>query len=881
MQIILIKQNDFLELSTAITYDYNSRDRLARTVLPDGHQLINEYTGDYLTKTYHKTAANVVLPELTQTFDYDARGNRSKLWDAKNQLTQVDYDDRGRVIAITNPLNEATHYTYTDDNLTQIEVGRVGTTEGQLTRLNYTADNRLESIDRKDDAGVWQRLVTYSYDSDGNRLTSQDAESRITQFAYDKLGRLEKITDPLLKDTQFEYGAAGNRTAVIDALNRRTEYVYDDLNRLTQVTEQGASPVQVTQFGYDAVGNLLTVTDPKNQTTTYTYDALSRLTHVAQPLTQTVEHVYDTRDRIDYTLNARGQRIDYDYEAWGPVKQIQYYAHNNDPLPTPDKTVSYSYDLNGNLTGANDDSIQAGALYSLTYDALNRPDVTTASYLPTAVTLDNDYDRYGNRDSLALNDGATHSHSYPYNKLNRLSSATLPGSQTFSFDYYATDELKQLTYPNGIVADYQYATNGPVKQIKYTATAGPLEQFDYSFDDVLNVDTQTDGDGLHDYSYDGVNRLTTALHPAPSGLANESYSYDPVGNREDPADSALYNYDSNNRIVKSPAVPAYSFDNDGNMTQRAAGEVLTYDHQNRLSGYTNGTTTTGYAYDPFGRRIKKTVGTTTTWYVWDGSQLIGEYNQTGTRIKRYAYLPGQYAPVQMAEGGSVYTVHSDHLQTPRVVTDSAQGVVWRGVMESFGKVTVAAGSTVELNVRFAGQYFDQETGFHYNYFRDYDPKTGRYLEADPIGQYGGINLYLYAYSNPQKYIDPFGLDSMADMARGLTGMNPANFPRSPIEAQAIQSIPLLPNQNVLGLYGDAWLDFMLLASLPEAGTVAGACGNFALGNQRLQKTLCALGIGAAMCRGEVLDDLLRDVVRRDQISRQSELVRQQTTHVPR
>lgn len=61
-------------------------------------------------------------------------------------------------------------------------------------------------------------------------------------------------------------------------------------------------------------------------------------------------------------------------------------------------------------------------------------------------------------------------------------------------------------------------------------------------------------------------------------------------------------------------------------------------------------------------------------------------------------------------------------------------------------------------LRFPGQYFDQETGLHYNYFRDYDPSTGRYIESDPIGLDGGLNTYSYSELNPLRYIDPLGLE---------------------------------------------------------------------------------------------------------------------------
>lgn len=105
---------------------------------------------------------------------------------------------------------------------------------------------------------------------------------------------------------------------------------------------------------------------------------------------------------------------------------------------------------------------------------------------------------------------------------------------------------------------------------------------------------------------------------------------------------------------------------------------------------------------------------------------------------------------------TLYYVHNDHLGTSQMVTDENQTIGWQAVYEAFGKATVTV-NTVELPVRFPGQYFDEETGLHYNYFRDYDPTLGRYVQSDPIGLSGGLNTYGYVTNNPLTSIDPLGL----------------------------------------------------------------------------------------------------------------------------
>jgi len=104
-----------------------------------------------------------------------------------------------------------------------------------------------------------------------------------------------------------------------------------------------------------------------------------------------------------------------------------------------------------------------------------------------------------------------------------------------------------------------------------------------------------------------------------------------------------------------------------------------------------------------------------------------------------------------------YFFHNDHLGTPQALTDSNQLVVWQGDYSPFGEITENT-STVEQNLRYPGQYFDAETGLHYNYFRDYDPSIGRYLESDPIGLADGPSLYAYVSGNPIENYDSFGLN---------------------------------------------------------------------------------------------------------------------------
>jgi RHS repeat-associated protein len=128
-------------------------------------------------------------------------------------------------------------------------------------------------------------------------------------------------------------------------------------------------------------------------------------------------------------------------------------------------------------------------------------------------------------------------------------------------------------------------------------------------------------------------------------------------------------------------------------------------------------------------------------------------------------------------------IHGDHLGTPRAVSDDSQAVLWRWDSGPFGGSPPSEdpdgdGARLRLNLRFPGQYFDAESGLHYNYFRDYDPETGRYVQSDPIGLAGGVNVFAYGAANPLSFIDPSGLEIVGTWASAPRAHDiKAGFPR--------------------------------------------------------------------------------------------------------
>ena len=243
--------------------------------------------------------------------------------------------------------------------------------------------------------------------------------------------------------------------------------------------------------------------------------------------------------------------------------------------------------------------------------------------------------------------------------------------------------------------------------------------------------------------------------------ASQVMSYDANGNRSSINESGtLYSYNNqanSNRLLSTagPSARTYSYDAVGNVIGDGTYSYG-YDDRGRLVDVDNAIS---YRHNGLGQRVEKDDGTDTRLFVYDDAgNLIGEYDDNGVAIVEHVWFAG--APVAILEGSNAFYVHTDHLGTPRTITDG-NNAIWRWQSDPFGSTMAdedpdGDGNPLEYNLRFPGQYYDDETGLHYNYYRTYDPSTGRYLESDPIGLLGGLNTYGYGYQNPSRYTDPTG-----------------------------------------------------------------------------------------------------------------------------
>ncbi len=265
------------------------------------------------------------------------------------------------------------------------------------------------------------------------------------------------------------------------------------------------------------------------------------------------------------------------------------------------------------------------------------------------------------------------------------------------------------------------------------------------------------------------------LHSRDTGklVDSEEFRYDAAANRLN-FNTSRFDHVKDNRL-KQWRDQEYTYDAWGNLTEKRSGlakwQTFTFDCENRLvraetmlNSQLHSTGT--YQYDSLGRRVGKTSTkdgkTEHKNFLWQGLRMLREESPGQSSL--YIYEPGSYAPLARVDqregdaGNKVYYFHTDQIGTPLEMTDIDGQIVWQATYKAWGSLEALTVSEVEQNLRFQGQYFDEETGLHYNTFQYYDPEVGRFITQDPIGLLGGDNLYQYAI-NPLGWTDVLGLAS--------------------------------------------------------------------------------------------------------------------------
>ncbi|MCW5481059.1 RHS repeat-associated core domain-containing protein, partial [Pseudomonas aeruginosa] len=342
---------------------------------------------------------------------------------------------------------------------------------------------------------------------------------------------------------------------------------------------------------------------------------------------------------------------------------------------------------------------------------------------------------------------------YPRNAGGQVASVTLavgdkaPSTLVGQIAYLPFGPLLRLTWGNGITLSREYDQDYQLLRQK----VGPW-QSDYQHDANGNIQQHHHSLwGTLDYQYDPLDRLTEER----GVQGGRSYAYDAVGNRTQRSDNPAsggtassqdYQYAPDSNRLTAIGAQAVTSDAAGNLTQDRAARKLAYDAQGRLQSVSlDGQQVAEYRYNALGQRIVKLTPESVTTYLYgpDG-QLLGEaeHDGSGRKLRAQYYLWLDSLPLATIDADydaqgkvgnpTLLYLHGDHLDTPRLATDASGQIAWQWQSDAFGRGEALSQGSTQVNLRFPGQYYDAESGLHYNYFRDYDPETGRYVESDPV-----------------------------------------------------------------------------------------------------------------------------------------------------
>jgi RHS repeat-associated protein len=773
------------ELTTATkgesttSYEYNEGGQISKVIDPLGNSTSMAYdtSGNLVTRTQ---------PLIVDTVysDYDLRGKPSKVTDVNGNATIYTYDSLGRVLTVTTLADNATtQYAY----VTTCATGQCGGANGQ-GKLDYIILPEGNKIDYDyDSAGNLTTItdsdgntINNSYDRRGNRIKEEikDASGALyktVSYAYDLMDRQTSIINPDNSTAETNYDANGNRASSKDPNGNAMSYEYDAVNRLVKIIRPGNI---TTSYTYDRRNNLTSVTDDNANTTWYEFDEQNRTTKVTSPDTGNTSYTYDLNGNLRTKTDAKGVTITYVYDALNRLTTIDFPA---------DPDIEYSYDtcLNGQDRVCSMTDASGTTTYE--YSAKNQIKKETKVIDRVTYTTQYTYDQNGNLKTMTYPSGRVITYNYTNDRV--VSMLNNAANLATSITYKPFGGLSSITYGNGLTGNISYDSQYRITSI----IAGSVLSLNYALYDA-NGNVKTIQDVLdptrdRSFTYDSLDRLDTATSSGIWGTLD--WSYDGVGNRTSEvtgSDTNAYAYFTGSnklQLITGSFNKTFTFDANGNTNTEGIREYV-YNQNQRLIRVVDGGATAGeYTYNGNGQRVKKDVnGTIAIFHYNQSGQIIAESNNVGTINTEYLYLNGQ--PLSKIEGANIYYYHNDHLGTPQKMTDASGTVVWAADYKPFGEATITV-STITNNLRFPGQYFDVETGLHYNYSRDYNPVLGRYVQADVIGiQYGENHLFAYSDGNPISFADPLGLMGSTPPGVPDTGSPPSNYfpPYTPPQAPA-------------------------------------------------------------------------------------------------
>jgi RHS repeat-associated protein len=707
--------------------------------------------------------------QQTTAFLYDANGEPIRSTDPLGAATQTTLDALRRPVATTLPDNSQASQSY--NQLGQL----TSATDPKGIQTSYVKNAWGEVLsETSPDIGQ----TTYTRDAGGNVLSMQDAKGQQTSYQYDALSRVTGISFADGKQQAFFYdgSSAGQQVGYLREMqdaSGSTRYERDAFGRITKKTQttldNPANPtVLVTGYSYTSAGDLAQITYPSGMNIFYRRSASGQIASIdaQRPRTSLLRApaVAPLVSSISYTALNQPKAWSWNCitgNLYTPAIQQNCDAaarsFDADGRMTANELASYQFDAASRITQITQNLWASRTVTQTIGTATN---IVTELY-PVPFTWQAGYD---NRNRLTGFNRAGSEQSYTYDaNSNRLTSIAKKVSDTdIDGIFEATDRAATTAQALNIEAGSNKLLGFNQSVLTQATAANGTRRTVSNVISAVNYQLDANGnlisDGLRTFNYGADNRLDT-IQITKDGEAAKI--------------TQLHNA-SGQRVFKSEPQTAQTLPNETTLGTSFTDWLKRNFQWLYATAQTNATLGTSYSYGD---------GNIPSW------AMTGEYGNGGansTGRVEYIWLPtddGSAIPIGMFRGNRYYNLHSDHLGTPRLITDDAAKPVWQWSYSAFGdnkptgilKATTnpnsaitnqpvllnATNPAIVMNARFAGQYWDSETGLAYNMQRYYRALHGDYTQPDLIGLTGGLNRTGYAVANPLRFTDPLGLDAWA------------------------------------------------------------------------------------------------------------------------
>ena len=753
-------------------YTYTPAGQLVSATLPSGHQVSYSYDpAQRLVAVQDNRGSSI-------TYTLDAAGNRIReevrdgsgaitlvtarvinnlnrmaaLQGATGQSTQLAYDANGELVSQTDPLNQTTRQTldplrrpiattFADNTVaTQTwngldQLTHVTDPKGVATQYTTNAFGEVMS-ETSPDIGT----IRYTRDANGSVVQVEDAKGQISQIERDALGRPTRIQYAADYQVHFTYDAAGHVSRIEDK-SGTTAYERDPQGRILAkqqtVNDQPSNPSSFRLAYTHDKGQLAGITYPSGLKLFYRRNAAGQIAgiDVQEPGGTTRRPKPIVPFVTNLTHTALGQPKAWSWSNGDAASR----TFDVDGRMTANEFATYTWDAAGRVTGITQ-SLWASSTAT-----------GTVTLYTTPLTWSAGYDSRNRLTSFTC-DGAETRYSYDPNS-NRLTAVDKTTSDT---DLDGEFDETEFTLTTSQALNVEGTSNrllGLTQTITRTNAGRTRSVVTTPVAYMLDANGSLTSDGLRDFEYDASGRLSKVRILKDGEAAKVTYLINALGQR----------------VFKSEPQAEQTLP-----TEQELGEgFITWLRKNFRWMFAQAQTTTS-----IGTAFIYGDGQIPNW------ALLGEYDNGSAQGKgrtEYLWLPtedGGAIPIGIYRNGKFFAIHTDHLGTPRLMTNEQNKPVWQWPYNAFGSnkptgvlkatpnaraaisnrpVLLKATGATELNLRFPGQYFDEEAGTMHNYFRDYDAIQGRYRQADPIGLMASTSRFAYAESSPLKYADPFGL----------------------------------------------------------------------------------------------------------------------------